>query len=363
MSTHIAWICSDIVAGVASYLPAADITTLFNAGTRALNCVLQKCVDGYLALTARDVDLFYTYMNRFQYIRSVFIKGCRKIDKMKFKMPPLIKRFVAEESDISNLEFGANVEYIIVDSSHGCTFTSPPIKSMSIRTHNPYNGDVDHVTHLHTHKHESPIDVETYPRLRKIYYHECPSSAVKIYSDVKLKYICDDCSVGGCKSCNAIHDTCWIFRRDEYNSIPDAKHITKLELCTFNSLYNFSTLPPNIKSLKIYARTKYDEHQLISQLPSSVIDISTNIGKLTEEILMKCAHMDTVALFCDEDIYHIKTIIDIVSRLCNKIQINVLEICFSYNTGYKQKCIPMNNYHMSYKQCNVVMFERITPRK
>lgn len=91
MSTHIAWIYSDIVAGVASYLPAADVTTLFNAGTGALNCVLQKYIDRYLDLTARDVDLFYTYMNRFQYIRSVFMKGCCKIDKMKFKMPPLTK--------------------------------------------------------------------------------------------------------------------------------------------------------------------------------------------------------------------------------------------------------------------------------
>lgn len=234
---------------------------------------------------------------------------------------------------------------------------------MSIRMHNPYDCDVDHVTHLHTYKYQSVIDVKDYPRLRKIYYHECPSSAVKIDSGVKSKYICDDRSVGGCKLCKSIHDTCWIFRKDEYSSIRDAKHITKLELCMFNHLYKFSTLPLNIKSLKIYTREKYDGYQLISQLPSSIINISTYIGKLTEEILIKCAHMDTVAFSCDEDIYHIKTIIDIVSRLCDKIQINVLEICFSYNTSYKQKCIPMNNYHMSYKQCNVVMFERITPRK
>lgn len=93
MSAYIALFCSDVVAGIASYLPAADVLSLVGCGTRTINCILSKYVDKCLSMTARDVNVFRTYINRFQGIRFVFISGERTIgNRFPYKMPQFIER-------------------------------------------------------------------------------------------------------------------------------------------------------------------------------------------------------------------------------------------------------------------------------
>lgn len=55
---HKALFCSDVVREISSYLPAADIFSLVECGSRLLNRLLLDVVKYCLTITARDVDVF-----------------------------------------------------------------------------------------------------------------------------------------------------------------------------------------------------------------------------------------------------------------------------------------------------------------
>lgn len=366
---HRAFLCSDVVSGIASYLPTADVLSLVDCGCRVLNKILRTHVTYSLAYTTRDVDVIYAFWHLFKNIKYVYISHKAEFTH-KIKISKQLQRFVAPNTVLRNFKFGPNVQYIIVSCAFKCSFDKQPEKY--VMTLVGYYDEIqlnNDVTHIKTSSHYiSVAQVELLcSRLQEITIAGCPND-IRQPTNVKVNYVCDCVHCDEkymCRTCGAMSNA--VFTNDNnFSKFDGVKHLT------IDSIYEdpeYATIPPSVTSMTVHNWLDHEQVRKLAQsLPETVTDVritTINIApsQLAGLLLLFNDKVKSLKLEYSDDCEDVTFIIDVVVSVCRKIQFDILTIKFDdyYNYGEGDTTALASNYHLECHD-NKIVFERIRAR-
>lgn len=222
MATHRAFVCSDVVKEIASYLPTADVISLVKCGCKTLNKLLRIHINYCLVITRRDMERVYPYLTIFKYIKYVYIKSRYNIECQLEHA----ERLVAPYLSVRNSKFGPNLKCIIARSIINCEFAVPPEECVELDTYScsPNTTRAGGIGVLKVLEHTDDECKILYPRLKEIDTRWCCFVGKPLQS-TKINYRCN-------RSYNITNGMCSLCGKRTYTAIMYDTQLDKsLSMC------------------------------------------------------------------------------------------------------------------------------------
>lgn len=366
MSTHHAFFCSDVVSGITSYLPTADILSLVMCGNSILNKLLYIHTERCLVHTTRDSDAFYSFLNTFRKTRYVYMdREYCNAPTYTYQMPANIERFVAPNTHISKLKFGSFVQYVSVYSINECWFDVPP-EICTMQLVHFYNSYVTHIistAHITTNPIYPTANVHNrYPRLREVIMNNCPLAPPNIQLEgINITYVCNPMDYI-CPLCGKARDNIITNTLDSYLYLNGTKSLT------INGDFNKDlchTIPSSVKSLIVFGKMGIGNAcDIVSRLSETILKFSFTVCNITDDSLVYLSEKARILhLYCDG--VSTESVISIVATNCHKFQFDRLVIEGYHNKikiSDKYTRMLAGHYHACTKFDYNIEFERIRAR-
>lgn len=360
--THRALFCSDVVSGITSYLPTADVLSLVMCGNKLLNRVLVDNSSSCLVYTERDLRAIYQFLDLFSNTKYVYIKPQCFLNR-SYDMNDNIERVVAPNTMIHNHTFGSRLQYMDAEQVVDCHFAGP-IEYYKTRI----IGSLDlYVTHVELRNvlvcSRIINDRVRFPRLKEVTVPICPSRP--LVTELKVNYICPPMfnHLPKCSSCGLSTHTVFLDHIEEVSSEYDGVRI--LHVCNVNPNFAFNTIPSSVTKMNLFVDdlSEKEIYSIVSELPETVAVVDITVHKLTTDLLLSFKHtVRTAHIRCkwDDD-----SAIDAFSSVHDKVQFDSLFIEFvgRHHQSKTSKLRVVGDYCYYIEDFRTAIFERIGARK